>query len=247
MVISDDVRPLNSIHGLGGLLLVMMSAVQITTGLSSRRHLMKSVHRRVGYVVAALIILQVALGIISSPLFASTGQYPRYTVRWLTLLDETWRPDGVIGPREYFITRVLDEGNYEISYRTDGEYINVGLKVKTTGWMGIGISAGEGMRNAEIIFAYVTDDGEAIVEDHFGTGRTHHSPDTELGGTDDIIEFGGREEDGYTIIEFKRPIAPEDDFDIPLVEDIQTLVWAYGISDSPEMHIAWGYFDVRLR
>lgn len=89
MVIADGVRPLNSFHGLGALVVATMLGVQITTGLSSHRRLMKSVHRRVGYLVAILIILQVALGIISSPLFAASGQYPRYTVRWLTLLDET--------------------------------------------------------------------------------------------------------------------------------------------------------------
>ncbi|MBI2909555.1 MAG: hypothetical protein HYX92_18085 [Chloroflexi bacterium] len=163
------------------------------------------------------------------------------------MLDETWRPDGVIGPREYFITRALDEGNYEISYRTDGRYIYVGLKVKTSGWVGVGISAGEGMRNGDIVFAYVTDDGRAIVEDHFGVSATQHLPDIELGGTSDIVEFGGKEEGGYTIIEFKRPVASKDKFDISLVEGMQTLIWAYGVDDSPEKHVAMGYIDVRLR
>ncbi len=103
------------------------------------------------------------------------------------------------------------------------------------------------MQNADIVFAYVTGDGQAIVEDHFGVSRAGHLPDIKLGGTDDIIEFGGREEDGYTIVEFKRLIAPEDKYSIPLVEGIQTLIWAYGADDSPGMHVAQGYFEVRLR
>ena len=246
MAISQRVILLNSIHGMSGLLIVTLSVVQIIAGLSLRRSLMKSVHHWNGYILAGLIVFQVAFGVLSSPLFTSSGEYPRYTVRWLTLLDETWRPDGTIGPREYFITRVLDEGNYEMSYRTDGEYIYVGLKVKTTGWVGVGISAGDGMRDADFVFAYVTDDGRVIVEDHFSISRTQHLPDTELGGTNDIVEHGGREEEGFTIIEFKRPMVTDDKFDISLAEGVQTVIWAYGTGDSSEMHIAQGYIEIVL-
>ena len=227
------------------LLIVALSMVQIIAGLSLRRDLMKSVHHWNGYILAGLIVFQVAFGVLSSPLFTSTGEYPRYTVRWLTLLDETWRPDGTIGPREYFFTRVLDEGNYEMSYRTDGESIYVGLKVKTTGWVGVGISAGDGMRDADFVFAYVSD-GKAIVDDSFGTGNYSHLPDTELGGTDDILESGGKEEEGVTVIEFKRPMITEDKYDIPLVGSVQTIMWAYGLHDNEEIHIAAGFIEINI-
>ncbi|MBI4188217.1 MAG: hypothetical protein HY529_03310 [Chloroflexi bacterium] len=81
---------------------------------------------------------------------------------------------------------------------------------------------------------YVSD-GKVIVEDSFGTGPGQHVPDNKLGGTDDILEFGGKEEEAFTIIEFKRPLKSEDKYDISLVQGIQTIIWAYGLSDDPSL------------
>ncbi|MBI2859898.1 MAG: hypothetical protein HYX91_00130 [Chloroflexi bacterium] len=240
-----DILVLNSVHGLVGLLLVVLFAIQIFTGLSPRRLRLKTFHRWNGYTLAVIFVVQLGFGILASPLF--TEEYPRYRVRWITLFeDNPWRADGFIDRQEYFITRVLDDGNYELSYRSDGQFIYVGLKVKTEGWAAIGLSAGSGMKDADIIFAYVSD-GKAAVEDHYGTARGAHSPDTALGGTNDIVEFGGREADGFTIIEFKRPLVTQDKFDIPLVEGISQVMWAYALTDSvTEMHVAQGNIEVYL-
>lgn len=247
MAVTQRVLLFNSIHGLGGLLALVIAFVQIFTGLYlRRRHLMAAIHHWAGYLLAGLILFQVVLGVLSSPLFAGQGEIPRYSARWLTVLDETWQPDGVIGRREYQINRALAEGNYEISYRADGSHIYIGLKVKTAGWVSVGISAGEGMDQADFAFGYISE-GKVTFRDSFGVNRMRHVPDTELGGTDDIVEFGGREEGGYTVIEFKRPLFSADKYDISLTEGLHRVMWAYGLNDNEENHAAWGYLDVMVR
>ena len=176
------------------------------------------------------------------------GESPRYRVRLSTPpAVETWLPDGIINPEEYFFKRVLDDGNYELSYRSDGTYIYIGLKVKTTGWVGVGIQPEMDvqMLAADMVFGYITAD-TVMVSDHFGTGNYSHLPDTELGGTDDILEYGGKEEEGFTIIEFKRPMVTNDKYDIPLVESVQTIMWAYGLHDNEEKHIAAGFIEINI-
>ncbi len=236
-----------SLHGFVGIAVLTLSTAQIFVGFALKRHKPTGfVHRWNGYFLTGLVLLQITLGVFLPPPLA--GGTPRYSMRLSTPpVEETWLPDGAIGPQEYFFTRVLDDGNYAVSYRTDGEYIYTGLKVTTPGWVGIGISAGEGMLNADIVFGFVDRDGKAVVKDHFGTSKTGHSPDPELGGVDNIVEFGGKMDGEHTIIEFKRPLSAGDKYDISLVEGVQTLLWAYGASDSPLLHTARGQFDVVLR
>ncbi len=248
MVIAREYPLLNSIHGRVGLLILTLALTQIIAGYNLVHHKsMSFIHHWSGYFLIGLTGIQIILGIFLTPVVA--GETPRYTLRLSTPpVEGTWLPDGTISRSEYFFKRILDDGNYEISYRTDGKYIAIGLKVKTTGWVGVGISAGEGMLNADIVFAHVSDSGEVVVEDQFGTGRTTHLPDTELGGTDGIVASGGKEEDGFTIIEFKRPLVSDDKFDISLANDVQTVMWAYARTDSSEeRHVAQGVFDITLR
>ena len=246
MVIAREYPLLNSTHGLMGLLIVIMSLAQIIAGFYFRRRgIVSSIHRWTGYSLAGLIVFQIILGVLLSPIVARES--PRYRVRLTTPVEVVWQPDGIISPEEYFITRVLDEGNYEISYSSDDNYLYVGLKVKTTGWVGVGIQPNTDvqMLAADIIFSYVTAD-TVMVSDQFGTGNYSHLLDTELGGTDDILEFGGKEEEGFTVIEFKRAMITEDKYDIPLVEGIQTVIWAYGLYDNEEKHIATGFIEIDI-
>ncbi|MBI2860469.1 MAG: hypothetical protein HYX91_03055 [Chloroflexi bacterium] len=245
MYIADNVRPLNSFHMLGGLVLLAMTGALIATGLCPRRPRRKCVHRWLGYFTVSVVVVQLAFGFFSTPLFKGDGEHQTYLLRWETLLEETWRPDGIISPGEYFTTLTLAEG-YEASYRTDGESIYVGLRVNTTGWVGIGISNGNGMKNADGVVAQVTGSGEVRIEDSFGVSRVQFVADVEVGGTNDIIEFGGKEENGATIIEFKRTITTGDRFDSPLVTGKQTVIWAYGNNDDPGMHMVQGYISIYL-
>ena len=247
MVIAREYPLLNSTHGLMGLLIVIVSLAQILAGFYFRRRgIVSSLHRWTGYSLAGLIVFQITLGVLLSPLVAAEG--PRYRVRLSTPPpEEIWLPDGTINPKEYFSKRVLDDGNYEISYRSDGTYIYVGLRVKTTGWVAVGIQpvTDQQMLAADMVFSCITAD-TVMVSDQFGTGNYSHLPDTELGGTDDILEFGGKEEGGLTVIEFKRPMVTDDNYDIPLLEGVQTIIWAYALEDNEERHVAAGFIEIDI-
>lgn len=159
---------------------------------------------------------------------------------------EAWRPDGIIAEGEYSGYALLigpaglgyPGGDLEVFWRTDEEHLYMALRGETTGWMAIGFDPREWKKGADVVIVRV-DGKEAVVEDQyiidfFGP----HFPDVELGGTDDILESGGLEKDGATVIEFKRRLNTGDDFDraIVLGEDLP-IIWSISRSqDLTEIH-----------
>jgi len=103
------------------------------------------------------------------------------------------------------------------------------------------------MKDADMIFGFVKD-GKVEVYDLYSTENFGpHPPDTELGGTDDILEYSGKEEGGFTTIEFKRPLNTDDEFDIPISKGINKIIWAYGSNDSLTVkHSTRGYGEINL-
>lgn len=69
-----------------------------------------------------------------------------------------------------------------------------------------------------------------------------HVSDTSLGGTYDIPESGGREDMGFTTIEFKRKMSTGDKFDKAFSPGQNvSIIWALSTSDSVNIqHIAVG-------
>lgn len=171
-----------------------------------------------------------------TPAPASTSTPPAKTA---------WSADGVIEPGEYSGTQ--NYAGYEIHWTSDGQYIYIAMKAHTTGWVAVGLQPGTTMKGADIILAFVTD-GKTTVYDMFSTGDFGpHPQDTELGGTNDILEFGGKEEGGYTTIEFKRKLNTGDKYDIPFVKGANQIMWAYGSDDQPtQKHISRGLGEINL-
>lgn len=161
-------------------------------------------------------------------------------------LVEEWSADGIIKVREYYDASPY--GDYEIHWRSDEQYIYIGIGAKTNGWLAIAFQPGLRMKDADMVLGFV-EDGEAIVYDLFSTGDFGpHLPDTELGGNHDILEFGGKEQGGYTIIEFKRALDTGDDYDNPLSEGVNKVIWAYGSQDELALkHIDRGYGEMNLQ
>jgi len=156
-----------------------------------------------------------------------------------------WVADGVLGDMEYL--GEMSYGNYEIRWLTDDQYIYIGIRAKTTGWVAIGFEPTSGMKDADMVFGFVQG-SEIVISDQFSTGTFGpHSPDTELGGTDDILESGGKEEGGFTMIEFKRTLDTDDQYDKALAEGVIKIIWAYGSSDSLALkHSTRGYGEINL-
>jgi len=134
---------------------------------------------------------------------------------------EGWKADGIVGDSEYSRSMLLQAparqgysgGEMEISWKNDPEYLYLGLNGSTEGWLAIGFEPQEWMKNADIILASVQG-GKATVLDEYCTGNYGpHIEDTMLGGTNDIVEFGGSNREGRTVIELKRKLNTGDKFD----------------------------------
>jgi len=136
-----------------------------------------------------------------------------------------WVADGVISADEYAQTKTY--GDLSISWSNDSDYIYIGLKAKTAGWVAVGLGPETFMKNADIIMCSVKD-GALTIADTFSTGEFGpHPPDTQLGGTDDILASAGKFDNGYITVEFKRKLDTGDKFDKPLVKGINKIIWAY--------------------
>jgi hypothetical protein len=143
--------------------------------------------------------------------------------------------DGTITSGEYAYSQILSDGDFILHWKHVSNEIYFALEGKTTGWVAIGIKPSFMMLDADMYFGWVYSNGSVAMVDAHATGPTGpHPPDTELGGTNDILEYNGSENDQTTIIEFKRLLTTPDssnDNSLPLSGTIK-IIWALGTSDS---------------
>jgi hypothetical protein len=75
-------------------------------------------------------------------------------------------------------------------------------------------------------------------------GANSHPPDTDLGGSDDIIDYAGTESDGLTVLEFVIPLDSGDPYDHALeTGETYDVILAIGDQDSfDSYHVSreWG-------
>lgn len=158
--------------------------------------------------------------------------------------------DGLIRSGEYDTEYLFQEGRVKIYVKVDDPIISIGMEAPTTGWVGIGFDPVSVMDQADMVIAWVESDGKVHALDCFSTGLFGpHPPDTDLGGTNDMVAFGGKEEGGRTIIEFQRPLKASDSYDKP-IDPTKSLkiIWAYGETDGfDDMHIAAGSAEMDLQ
>jgi len=140
--------------------------------------------------------------------------------------------DGVVTQDEYDGSMELG-GQLTLYWRTADENIVMALVGDTDGMVSIGFDPSVGMKDADMVIAWV-EDGELSIFDCYATGASGpHPKDGDLGGQDDIIEAAGSEVDGITTVEFVRPLAASDEYDKDIAPTgATTLIWAYSGSDS---------------
>jgi len=158
---------------------------------------------------------------------------------------EIWSADGIIKAREY--SSNVQHGDYQLFWWSDEQHVYIGIKVKTTGFVAVGIQPGSKMKDADMVLGFVKN-GETNIYDMFSTGDFGpHQPDIELGGTNDILEFAGSEQDGFTIVEFKRSLNTGDDYDKTLFKGTNKIIWSYGSGDElGRKHTNRGYGEINL-
>jgi hypothetical protein len=128
--------------------------------------------------------------------------------------DPVWQPDGVIGPDEYAHT--TQAAGVTLHWVNDGEFLYAAVSAQTAGWVAVGLDPENRMQGANFIFGFVQGDQTSIA-DMYGTEPTAvHPLDEELGGTNDIVAYGGREEGGTTTVEFQIALDSGDVYDKPL-------------------------------
>lgn len=139
--------------------------------------------------------------------------------------------NGVLAEGEYAAVFRDEETGMELHWTIVGEKIYLGLRSPGRGWVAAGFAPeGPTMKGADILIGYVQD-GEVSVEDGFADGPVNHKSDSELGGTNDVEEFAGSEDEKGTVIELVRPLNTGDPYDRPLTPDEVTLLLAYADKD----------------
>ncbi len=159
--------------------------------------------------------------------------------------------DGIISKDEYEFNGTFGNGLLIIHWRVVDGSIRIALVGRTTGWVSIGIDYSTAMADSDMIIGWVTSDGTVHVVDAFSTGPTGpHPADVDLGGTNDITSFGGKEINGITTVEFIRELDTGDTKDRPIpVNGTVKIIWAIGSTDSfndPHTNTKRGYGTINI-
>ncbi|MHB9034865.1 MAG: DOMON domain-containing protein, partial [Anaerolineae bacterium] len=123
-----------------------------------------------------------------------------------------WSADGLVTAGEY--THQGTAGPLTVSWFNDSSYLYIALQARTTGWLSIGFDPDRTHLGANIIIGAVAN-GSLTLLDSYGTLErgTYHTPDTELGGMNNIVAAAGSYADGVTTIEFQIPLDSGDQYD----------------------------------
>jgi len=157
---------------------------------------------------------------------------------------EQWKADGIIGANEYSRSMLFQApsrqgytgGDMEVSWKNDNEYLYLGLNGSTDGWLAVGFDPLEWMKNSDMILASMQA-GNALVLDEYCTGNYGpHIEDTMLGGSSDILEFGGSQANGRTVIELKRELDTGDRFDKAFAPG-QSISMIWALSSNPDISL----------
>ena len=152
-----------------------------------------------------------------------------------------WTADGVITDGEYAQMQQMDS-NYYAYWNSDDEYIYVGVKVKTQGWIGFGVNfnimaGSEYYIYADMVFGQFVN-GEGRVYDGYAYASSTFGADSLFKANDDLVASGITRDSEYTTMEFKRALNTGDDvYDcVYKPGESNYVVWCYATTDKM---LAW--------
>ncbi len=168
----------------------------------------------------------------------SKSQVPKTTVEW--------KSDGVVTEGEYIGKQTV--GEIDVFTRVDGDVVMMALKANTTAWLSIGIDAEDKMKGADILMFSVKD-GKVEFSDMYSTGPFGpHPGDDKQGGIADLSMVSGTQQNGVTIIEFKRKLHTGDSKDKALKIGENKVMWAIGDNTNfAAKHARRGYGTIVLK
>jgi hypothetical protein len=127
--------------------------------------------------------------------------------------------------------KVLSSNNYELywTYVPANSEIRFAVRVRATGWVGLGISPNGGMKDSDMAIGWVNSGGMAVLNDHYAVERSRPPIDSTVGGRDgDWRLRDGRFDGTWTILEFDRNLDTGDaQRDRVLVEGNNRMVYAW--------------------
>lgn len=122
----------------------------------------------------------------------------------------------------------LELEDMTVSWTLDGDQVHMELSAKSTGWVSVGIDPEDAMGGGDILIGAVKN-GKVRIEDHFADRKRGHSSDEKLGGTNQVMDPAGKEENGVTTISFTRLMTASEEWDKPIQTSGKTRVmFAFG-------------------
>lgn len=142
--------------------------------------------------------------------------------------------DGVIDPGEYAFNQSFQGDLFHLLWTIEGDTLHLAIEAHTTGWIALGLEPTVLMQDADMIIGWWNSSTDFQVVDAYSTGQTGpHPPDTEIGGSYDILTWLASQSNGWTHIELTRKLDTGDVRDHAIRTDgTMRLMWA--ISDSRE-------------
>lgn len=140
-----------------------------------------------------------------------------------------WSPDGVITTGEY--AHEADFGsNFRLYWRNYYQYFYCAIRIRTGEWAALGIPAESG---TDVIYGTLSGEQVTVYDMFSSTGDFGAARrDTELGGVNNVTVFGGAREFGFTVIEFRRALSTDDQYDNQFSFPLTRVTWAYGTGTS---------------
>jgi hypothetical protein len=133
---------------------------------------------------------------------------------------------------------VFKNGDYIFNWSIDETdlTIKVDLDVKTTGWVGFGLSKEGQMSNSDTVMCYYsTSQSKAVCVDGWADSRNAPPSDESLGGVDNLSEVSGSVADGTTKISFTRKLDTGDSKDLAIEKGKEmNVIFSYREDGSPE-------------
>lgn len=156
-----------------------------------------------------------------------------------------WLSDGTISDNEY--TRMQQIGNLQVFTRLDGDLISIAMRAKNNGYLALGIRPENKMQGADVIIGALSSSQAKITDDYATGAFGPHPADVQLGGTDDILNPSGGNQNGWTVFEFRRKLSTGDSRDKDLAPGDNPVLWSIGGSaDTTIHHNNRGYATLNL-
>ena len=141
--------------------------------------------------------------------------------------------DANIDTDEYTFHLSLNEGKFLLYWEVVDDQIYFAMTAETTGYIGINVDPGIILTDADLYYGFVNATGAFMVDTYSNSIRGPTRSDVGDGGTDDILDFSGKEENGQTTFEFTRLLITGDSSHDNIIKLEKTLIsWTTGPSDN---------------